>query len=116
MTLAVEVLKPNVIALKVIELGFEKTADGIDDAAVGGIGEAGDVFVDGLEGFVEIDILRAGGRRKKKGINTEGTEEEAQSSQRRMEKGRNLRGREPNEFGISEVRGLHGHGFGCGPV
>jgi len=33
--------------------------DGIDDAAVRSVGEGGDVFVDGLEGLVEI--LRASG-------------------------------------------------------
>jgi len=44
---------------EVVELGFETAMDGIDDAAVRSVGEGGDVFVDGLEGFVET--LRVGG-------------------------------------------------------
>jgi hypothetical protein len=71
--LAVEFLEPDVVALKIVEFGFEKAADGIADAAVGSVGEAGDVFVDGLEGFVEV--LGASAKKKEKRINTEGTED-----------------------------------------
>ncbi len=57
--LAAGVLQPDVVVFEVVELGFETAVDGIDDAAVGSVGEGGDVFVDGLEGLVEI--LRVGG-------------------------------------------------------
>src|SRR5260370_34549914 len=58
---AVGVLKPDVVVLKrVVDFCFHSAVDGIDDAAVGGVGEGGDFVVDGLERFVEI--LGFGGR------------------------------------------------------
>jgi hypothetical protein len=44
--LAVGILEPDVIMLEVVFLGFEIAMDGEGDAAIGGIGEGGDVFVD----------------------------------------------------------------------
>src|SRR5882724_286054 len=52
--LARGVLQPDVVVFEVVELGFETAVDGIDDAAVGSVGESGDLFVDGLQGLVEI--------------------------------------------------------------
>ena len=52
--LAAGVLQPNVIVFEVVELGFEIAVNGVDDAAVGSVGEGGDVFVDGLERLVEV--------------------------------------------------------------
>src|SRR2546430_150435 len=52
--LAVGVLEPGVIVLEVVELGFEVAMNGIDDAVVGSKREGSDVFVDGLEGLIEI--------------------------------------------------------------
>src|SRR5262249_569784 len=50
--------------------------------------KGGDFFVDGLQGFVEV--LGGDGKRKER-INTEGTEERAQSSQRRAKGKRKTR-------------------------
>ena len=57
--LAAGVLEPDVVVFEVVELGFEFAVDGVDDAAVGSVGEGGDFFVDGLEGLVEILGSRA---------------------------------------------------------
>src|SRR5260370_1362705 len=59
--LATCVLDPDVVVLeRVVDFRFHSAVDGIDDAAVGGVGEGGDFLVDGLERFVEI--LGFGGR------------------------------------------------------
>src|SRR5260370_18822829 len=58
---AVGVLKPDVVVLKrVVDFCFHSAVDGIDDAAVGSVGEGGNFLVDGLERLVEI--LGFGGR------------------------------------------------------
>src|SRR5260370_23764301 len=58
--LAASVLDPDVVVLeRVVDFCFHFAIDGIDDAAVGGVGEGGDLLVDGLEGLVEV--LGAGG-------------------------------------------------------
>src|SRR6266850_4097493 len=51
--LAASVLQPDVVVFEVVELGFVVAMDGIDDAAIGSVGEGGDVFVDGLERLLE---------------------------------------------------------------
>jgi hypothetical protein len=82
--LAVGFLEPNVVVLERVEdFCFDFAIGGVNDAAVRSVGEGGDVLVDGLERLVEV--LGWSGRKKEKRTNTEDTEEEAQSSQRRME-------------------------------
>jgi hypothetical protein len=61
--LAVGFLKPDVVVLEIVFFGFDISADGIDDAAVGREAEGGDFFVDVLERFVEV--LSAGLRHEK---------------------------------------------------
>src|SRR6202040_2412345 len=88
-------LNPNVVVLeRVVEFCFHSAIDGIDDAAVGGVGEGGDFLVDGLERFVEV-LGRRGRSKKEKRINTERTES-AEDTEKREPSG--------------------SHGFGCGPV
>ena len=58
--LAISVLNKDVVVLKVVFFGFDVAANGVDDAAVGREAKSGDLFVDVLEGFVEI--LSAGVR------------------------------------------------------
>ncbi len=48
------VLEPDVVVREVVELGFEVTMNGIYDAVVGSKGKGSNVFVDGLEGLIEI--------------------------------------------------------------
>ena len=43
---------PDVVALEIVFFIFKHAADGEDDAAIGGVGEGGDVFVDVDGGFV----------------------------------------------------------------
>jgi len=45
---------PDVVALHIVFFGFEHAADGVDDAAVGGVGEGGDFVVDGDGWLVEV--------------------------------------------------------------
>src|SRR6266403_2442613 len=72
--LAAEVLNPDVVVLeRVVNFCFHSAINGVNDAAVGGVGEGGDVLVDGLERFVEI--LGAGGRQ---GTADEKTEQRAE--------------------------------------
>ncbi len=47
---------------EVVFLRFEVTIDGVDDAAVGSVGEGGDFFFDGLQRLVEI-LGASGGQR-----------------------------------------------------
>jgi hypothetical protein len=99
-TLAVALLEPDVVALEIVDLGFEKAADGVDDATVRSVGEAGDVFVDGLERLVEIDILRAGGRKGTTAGNC--ADERAETAK-------------PPETAAGTGAGTS-HGLGCGAV
>jgi hypothetical protein len=39
---------PDVVALEVELFGFEEAADGVNDSAVGSVGESGDVVVNGF--------------------------------------------------------------------
>ncbi len=52
--LAIGVLNKDVVVLKVVFFGFDVAADGVDDAAVGGEAESGDLVVDVLERLVEV--------------------------------------------------------------
>jgi hypothetical protein len=90
--LAVGFLEPDVVVFEIVELGFELVIDGKGDGVVGTEGESGDFLIDGTERIVEI--LGAGGRKKEKRINTEGTESAEDA----------------------EKRERSGHGFGWGPV
>jgi len=92
-----EVLDPDVVVLeRVVDFCFHPAIDGVDNAAVGGVREGGDIFVDGLERFVEI--LGAGsGKGTAAG---EKTEQRAKLA-------------EPPEAAASAGAS---HGFGCGPV
>jgi hypothetical protein len=73
--LAVGFHEPDVVVLEVEFFGFDVAADAVDDAAVRGKAEGGDLFVDGLERLVEI--LGVGGEREEKRFNTEDTEEKS---------------------------------------
>src|SRR5260370_19347887 len=97
--LAASVLDPDVVVLKrVVDFCFPLAIDGIDDASVGGVGEGGDFFVDGLEGLVEI--LGAGGRQRAAAY--EGTDQRAKTA-------------EPAKSAYGTGTG-HCLGPGCGPV
>src|ERR1700687_2580663 len=53
--LAASVLDPDVVVLeRVVEFCFDSAIDGIDDAAIGGVGEGGDFLVDGLERLFKV--------------------------------------------------------------
>src|SRR5207302_7676589 len=95
--LAAEVLDPDVVVLeRVVDFCFHPAIDGINDAAVGGVREGGDVFVDGLERLVEV--LSAGG-----GKGTAARDETEQRAELAK----------PPEAAAREGAS---HGFGCGPV
>jgi len=114
--LAVGFLEPDIVVLEVVGSCFEFAIDGIDDAAVGGVGEGGDFVVDGLERFVKI--LGAGGKGTAAGEKTEQRAELAEPSGSGCEsRGRSwfraragvfgtagfLRGREFHKFDTSVV-------------
>src|SRR5215472_12582579 len=94
---AIRFLNPDIVVLEVVEFGFDVVVGGEGEAPVGSEGEAGDFFVDGLERLVEV--LGAGGTREEKRCNTEDTEEDAQSPQRRMKGRRKTRTLKPEGCG-----------------
>src|SRR5439155_12402537 len=94
--LAASVLNPDVVVLeRVVDFCFRPAIDGVSDAAVGGVSEGGDVFVDGLERLIEI-LAAGGGQRAAPGEETEQRAELAK----------------PPEAAASAGAS---HGFGCGP-
>src|SRR2546430_1517025 len=95
--LAAGVLDPDVVVLeRVVDFCFHPAVDGINDAAVGGVREGGDIFVDGLERFVEI-LGAGGGKGTAAGEKTEQRAELTEPAEAAARKGAS-------------------HGFGCGPV
>ena len=60
--LAVSVEEKDVVALEVVFFCFVDAADGEGDAAIGGVGEGGDIIVDVDEGLVEV-LGTSGGKR-----------------------------------------------------
>jgi len=63
--LAVGILKPDIVPLQIVLFGFQKLANGINDAAIGAEGEGGDVFVDGMQRLFQVDILSVRWRNRK---------------------------------------------------
>lgn len=57
---AAGLLNPDIVMLEFVLFGFDGLIDGVNDAAIGGVGKGGDIFVDGLQRFV--DVLSTSGR------------------------------------------------------
>jgi hypothetical protein len=62
--MAAGVKEKDVVALEVVFFGFVDAADGEGNAAIGGVGEGGDIIVDVDEGLFEV--LGAGGAKEEK--------------------------------------------------